>query len=184
MLYPRYANDLLLFAPHVLSPVQSMCRASLTPRVTLHLLNTTRASQCLHNCLIQAQSSQLPTRWHEHPGVPGCRLPCSSQQPAVYKLVNHITPRTSASTQSIAPICILKVLGRTQHRRRQWGRTLLMPAPRNPPCPARELLPPTGDPCPIRYSAQVTAVRAGASRIVGSCRSAASLVVISSGGLF
>ena len=30
--FPRYANDLLLFTPHVLSPVQSMCRASLTPR--------------------------------------------------------------------------------------------------------------------------------------------------------
>ena len=99
----------------------------------------------------------------------------------MYKTSLSHHPCTWASTQGITPILMLKVLGRTQHRRRQWGRTLLMPAPRNPPCPARELLPPTGDPCPIRYSAQVTAVRAGASRIVGSCRLAASPVVISSG---
>ena len=154
MLYPRYANDLLFFTPTraVTCAINVPCKLDPPTRFSLCLTRHVQA-----NVSITVSSKLSPRNclhdWHEHPR--GSWVPIALQQPAaVYKLVNHITPRTSASTQSIAPICILKVLGRTQHRRRQWGRTLLMPAPRNPPCPARELLPPTGDPCPICHSAK------------------------------
>ena len=59
--FPRYANDLLLFTPHVLSPVHSMCRASLTPRDSPSAKHDTckPMSPYLSH---PAQSSQLPTR--------------------------------------------------------------------------------------------------------------------------